>query len=262
MNLIGSNIKTLFVVLFLTLSLPVISQTNVPSGSFKWDEAFIKKVKKAEYRTFVTGSTLEFDKFELSALTVLKGKSSKLTFLENDFEQLIFVKSGILKSTSGNKSELLKPGSVLLIPPVHKLLVENINKGVVSFDVLKFRSKKSLSNEKPLIDGSILTYSSDSLKYISTARGGRVNYFEKPTAMCDNLEIHITQLNSKGPSHAPHSHIDTEMILVIEGETEMIIKDQLFKASAGDIYLMNSNELHGISNVQNKPCKYFAVRWK
>jgi quercetin dioxygenase-like cupin family protein len=80
--------------------------------------------------------------------------------------------------------------------------------------------------------------------------------------MCENFEMHITELKSKGPSHAPHSHIDTEIILIIEGETEITIDGKNYKASAGDFYIMNSNEMHGVSNSLDSSCKYFAFKWR
>jgi hypothetical protein len=71
--------------------------------------------------------------------------------------------------------------------------------------------------------GGSLFLNADSLEYKPSARGGGIKYFDRPTAMCENFEMHITELKSKGPSHAPpliHSlkayrYKEREIILMI-----------------------------------------------
>ena len=110
--------------------------------------------------------------------------------------------------------------------------------------------------------GGTLLLNADSLIYTEKEGKGTIKYFDRPTAMCANYEMHITKLSKKGPSHAPHQHIDTEIILVIEGETEMMIDGKTYKGGPGDLYLMESGKPHGISNTSDKPCSYFAFKWR
>jgi quercetin dioxygenase-like cupin family protein len=69
-------------------------------------------------------------------------------------------------------------------------------------------------------------------------------------------------LKVKGPSHAPHQHVDTEIILVIDGQTEMTIDGKTYTAGPGDLYIAESGKMHGISNATDKPCSYFAFKWR
>ena len=62
--------------------------------------------------------------------------------------------------------------------------------------------------------------------------------------------------------HAPHQHVDTEIILMIDGETEMIIDGKTYKAGPGDLYIVESGKMHGISNTTDKPSSYFAFKWR
>jgi (S)-ureidoglycine aminohydrolase len=110
--------------------------------------------------------------------------------------------------------------------------------------------------------GGALLLNTDSLAFKKTDKGGGRKYFDRPTAMCENLEIHVTSLAHKGPSHAPHTHIETEITLVIDGDTEMTIDGKTYTAGPGDLYFANSGTLHGISNASDKPCSYFAIKWK
>ena len=102
----------------------------------------------------------------------------------------------------------------------------------------------------------------DSLLYTETATKGTRKYFDRPTAMCERYEMHITYLKTKGPSHASHQHAETEIILVIEGETEMAIDGKHYQGGAGDVFLVESGETHGVGNPSDKPCSYFAFKWK
>jgi (S)-ureidoglycine aminohydrolase len=74
--------------------------------------------------------------------------------------------------------------------------------------------------------------------------------------------MHVTQLQGAGPSHAPHQHIETEVILIIEGSTSMVIDGKTYTGGPGDVYIMESGKMHGITNVADKPCSYFAFKWR
>jgi mannose-6-phosphate isomerase-like protein (cupin superfamily) len=99
-------------------------------------------------------------------------------------------------------------------------------------------------------------------KVTQTDKGERIPFLDHPTAMCRNLEIHSTRLNEKGPSHPPHSHEDTEVILVLEGEVEVNLDGSVLPGKPNDLYLIKSGQTHGISNRLNSPCRYLAIRWR
>jgi (S)-ureidoglycine aminohydrolase len=74
--------------------------------------------------------------------------------------------------------------------------------------------------------------------------------------------MHVTQLNTRGPSHEPHAHEETEIIWMISGKTEITIDGKVYDGSEGDFYLMESELLHGVRNTLDEPCSYFAFKWK
>ena len=102
----------------------------------------------------------------------------------------------------------------------------------------------------------------DTTTYTEKNNRGTRKFFDRPTAMCENYEMHITYLKQKGPSHAPHQHVDTEIILMIDGESEMVIDGQTYHGSAGDLYIMESGKMHGVANATDQPCSYFAFKWR
>jgi quercetin dioxygenase-like cupin family protein len=74
--------------------------------------------------------------------------------------------------------------------------------------------------------------------------------------------MHTTTLTKKGPSHAPHQHIETEIMLIINGEVEMTVDGQYYKGTTGDLFIAESGKKHGIGNASDKPCTYFAFKWR
>jgi len=256
--------RTIFFILVF-ISTQSMAQTlfnPIPSGAYHWADIPVTKADDREGRKFMEGTTFEFSYFEIHATTQYKGAISKPPHAQTDIEELIFVKEGTMKFTMDDKNQVLGKGSLVLIPPHAMQAIQNVGNGPLTYYVLMFRSKKPMDMDRSAKAGGPLMLNADSLKYVPSAKGGGIKYINRSTAMLDNLEMHITELKVKGPAHVPHTHVDTELTLMLEGETEMIIGDKTFKASAGDIYLMNSNELHGISNPKDATCKYLAIRWK
>ena len=234
----------------------------ITSGSYRWSDIPVTKNADREGRRFIEGSTPQFAYFEIHASTQYKGAEPRPPHTQTDIEELIYVKEGTMKFTMGTSSKVIQKGGIILIPPHTAQALQNIGDGPLTYYVIMFRSVQPMDMERSAKAGGPLLLNADSLKYVANNRGGIIKYIDRPTAMLSNLEAHITELKSKGPSHAPHIHPDTELIVVLEGETEITIKDEINKAVAGDICLINGNEMHGISNSQNTVCRYLIIRLK
>ncbi len=260
--------KNLFLLCLLYCSLPLFGQLKpVGSGVFHWNELAVKKDSLRESRKIAEGATAEFEFFSIHATTQFKGAAPKPSHAQKDIEELIIIKEGTMKCTIGNPQDaahtttMLGKGSVLIIPPLTQQQFENAGNGPLTYYVLQFRSKK-MNMERSNLAGGPLLINYDTLKYTEANNKGSRKYFDRPTAMCDNYEMHITYLKQKGPSHAPHTHVDTEIILVIEGNAEMTIDGKTYTGGAGDIFIAESGKLHGVANASDKPCSYFAFKWR
>ncbi len=139
--------------------------------------------------------------------------------------------------------------------------MENIGDSPLTYYVIMFTSKKAMDIDRSKKAGHTLFLDSKNLTWKKTKKGGSASYFDRPTAMSERFEMHVTQLNKIGPSHKPHNHIDSELIIVTEGQTEMEINGKKYKGKAGDLYFIKSNEFHEISNLLDQPCQYYAIRW-
>jgi (S)-ureidoglycine aminohydrolase len=140
--------------------------------------------------------------------------------------------------------------------------VQNAGDNNLTYYVMRYRSKKKMDLERGQAAGGTLLLNADSLTFKSNSRGGGRRYFDRPTAMCERFEMHMTQLDKKGPSHEPHAHEETEIVLVLSGKTEMTVDGKEYAGTAGDFYLINSQLLHGVRNATDEQCSYFIMIWK
>jgi XRE family transcriptional regulator, regulator of sulfur utilization len=52
------------------------------------------------------------------------------------------------------------------------------------------------------------------------------------------------------------------LVIVKEGNLEVLINDEVQRAGAGSIFFFASNDLHGMRNVGDTPATYFVIRWE
>ena len=234
---------------------------EVRSGIYKWDELSKKESPERIGRKILEGHSPHLKFLEIHATTQQRGAQPAASHTQKDIEELIIVKEGLMKMTIDGKSEVLKAGGAILIPPLAEQSMENIGNGPLTYYVIMFTSKKAMDIGRSEKAGGALFLNSEELTAKKIDVGSRVSYFDRGIAMCERFEMHTTQLDKKVQSHKPHRHIGSEIILVIEGETEMLIENTKYAGKAGDLYFIKSNDLHGISNIGDRPCRYYAIRW-
>lgn len=249
------------VVLFL-FTMVIFSQTKkVKEGIYRWADHPVKFSENRESRIILAGTSPHFEYLGIHASTQLKGAKPSTLHANEDIEELIIIKEGEAKVTFDDQSKILKAGGVILLLPQQLHSLENVGDGNLTYYVMRYRSKKPMQIERGLSNGGSLRLNPDDLVFKPSERGGGRPYFDRPSAMCERIEMHTTQLNKKGPSHAPHQHIETEIILMLSGQTEMTIDDKEYSGGAGDFYFINSGSTHGVRNPTGEPCSYFAFKW-
>ncbi|WP_149273272.1 cupin domain-containing protein [Pareuzebyella sediminis] len=234
---------------------------EVETGVYKWNELPKKESPERISRKILEGYSPHFSFFEIHATTQAKGAKPAAPHTQKNIEELIVVKKGQMKMTIDGESKILSAGSVVLIPPLTEQSMENVGDGELTYYVIMFTANEPMDMERSKKAGHQLFLESSSLKSKETKKGSSTPYFERPSAMCKKFEMHATQLNGKGPSHEPHSHLDSELIIVLEGQTQMTINNKNYTGETGDVYFIRSNDFHGISNIGDQPCRYYAIRW-
>jgi len=234
----------------------------VESKVYSYSTAKVEKTDSGEKRNLINGETTHLENFEIHTTTLLPGKAPHGSQIHADYEEIIFVKEGLLEVTVNEVSKILNPGSVALIMPGDKHGIENIGKSDATYYIIKYKSKQPLSADRGKNAGGSILLEWDNIKFTAHDKGGIRRYFDRKSAMSDRIEMHVTTLNPAIKSHEPHTHKPAEIVIMMEGTTEMEIGDGIYPGQVGDIYFLGSNISHAIRNTGSKSCMYLAFQWE
>jgi (S)-ureidoglycine aminohydrolase len=160
-----------------------------------------------------------------------------------------------------DSSWTLGAASVALLMPDEKYSIQ-AQADSCTFYAMKYRSKLPIDPQRGKTSGGSFVKDWKKIAFKPHTRGGGRSYFERPTAMCKRFEMHVTTLKEGLKSHDPHTHRAEEIVLVIDGQTEMELGNNLYKGTVGDIYYLGSNISHAIRNDGKGLCSYFAFQFE
>lgn len=258
------NNKSVTILFFISLLLPafaVAQPDSVASGVYTWQSLQVNN-KLNPSNILFEGSTHDFEWMQMSAATITDDKTTLIGRVPANEERLLIVKSGTVNISFGDSSYLIGPGSIALLISGEKYSLTNNKTVPVVYYLMKYRSKLPMDIARGKNAGGSFVKDFSKISFNPHERGGIRNYFERATAMGKRLEMHVTTLNGSIKSHEPHTHRAEELVIMIEGNTEMQIGDKFYKGTAGDIYYLGSNVLHAIRNTDKKSCVYFAFQFE
>jgi len=238
------------------------SNDTLLSKVYRWDGLEAKKENGRIRRPVLLGHSFALSHLEIHASTVKAGKAPHPPHKHADQEELIIVKEGQVKISINDKSQTLGAGSVALIMPEDMHGIENVGKTPASYYILRFKSRRPMDLDRGKRAGGSIFVNRNDLAVINTGKGERRNYFDRATSQLKQHEMHTTLLNVGFDSHAPHTHVKEEIVLILKGDVEMNIDNKLHKASVGDVVFLSSNIPHALINVGKVACEYFAFQWE
>jgi quercetin dioxygenase-like cupin family protein len=100
------------------------------------------------------------------------------------------------------------------------------------------------------------------LKVEGTAVGQRRAVFDSPSTNMDQVECHVTTVKAGLAPHAPHKHVEEELIIVKEGTLEVMQNGVTTTVGPGSVIFEASNDFHGLKNVGDRPATYFVFKWR
>ena len=101
----------------------------------------------------------------------------------------------------------------------------------------------------------------DKMDFHKTPTGEMASLCKQPTATVDQLEMHVSKLNPGTASHAPHRHVNEELIIIREGECETLSDGKWIKVGPGSVVFNASNSLHAFRNVGTTEADYHVINW-
>ncbi len=246
--------------LILIIGLLQAQITRLPSKVYQWNinnNAQSSKVKKS---TIFSGEGGVLAKHVMIGVSIPAGKKweRKITAQQ---EKFYIIKTGVADIELNNQKTQLNRGSVLCVLPGDKFQIKNNSNNLLEIYEMSYSAGEKVNIARGVKAGGSFITLWDNIKFKPHEKGGVRQFFDRPTAMLNRFDIHVTSLNVGFKSHEPHTHVNEEIILMLEGNAEMQIGTDHQKANPGDVVLLGSNVLHNLTNVGNTTCLYFAIQW-
>ena len=212
-------------------------------------------------RQVLDGSTTSLTNFEVHTSTLDPGKAPHPPHVHDEQEELIIVKEGTVKITIKGVSKIFGPGSIAFAMPGDEHGIENAGNTQATYFILKYKGKKPGLERGKEAGGSFMLDWKD-LATKNTGKGYRRDFFNRATSQLAQFEMHTTALNADSVSHAPHTHVQEEILIILRGNVTMHIDGKLIPASAGDLVFLPSLVPHALLNTGKEQCEYFAFQWR
>ena len=259
----GWGLKNLLTLLFL-IPMGVIAQSDsVLSGVYKWKEPDIINKNKIASTILFEGKVHDFKWMQMNANVIPSSKKKFRKRIPAKEEHLLLIKSGMLTISKDDSAWSIDKGSIALLMPGQKYTLKCESKEPCNYYVMKYRSRKPGNKARGKNAGGSLVKNFNSIPFKPNDNGGgRRDYFDRATAMAKRFEMHVTTLKEGVRSHDPHTHRAEEIVLMIDGDTEMQIGSAFYKGKTGDIFYLGTNVPHAIRNEGTKPCMYFAFQFE
>jgi (S)-ureidoglycine aminohydrolase len=251
--------------LLLSISGPVLKAQktdSLPPHVYHWDSLTTIIEDTRARKQIMEGSTTSLAYFEVHASMLQPGKAPHPPHTHADQEELIIVKEGQVKITINGVSNTMGPGSIAYAIPGDEHGIVNTGNTQATYYIFKYKSRLAMNLKRARQNGGSFMINWDTVTVKKTDKGQRRELFNKPTSQLEKFEMHTTALNAGLDSHAPHTHKEEEIILILRGNVTMHIADNFYKAGPGDVIFLSSGVLHNLVNTGNEQCEYFAFQWR
>jgi len=255
--------KKIIFFVFIIITLTSVGQKNdsIFSRVYHWNKLEPVKEDTRIRRQVLEGKTFALEYFEIHASTLEPGKAPHPPHTHADQEELMIVKEGQVKIMIAGQRKILGPGSIAFAIPGDEHGIENAGNTTATYYILKYKGRSPNIERGKQADGSFMLDWNE-LKTSNTGRGYRRDFFNRATSQLKQFEMHTTALNADSVSHAPHTHVQEEIVLILRGNVEMFIDGKFYKGAAGDLYFLSANVPHALKNIGKGQCEYFAFQWR
>jgi len=256
--------KIKLVILFLIsgFSLTAQQKDSLLSGVYYWNKLEPIKEDTRVRRQVLDGKSFALNNLEIHTSTLEPGKAPHPPHVHADQEELMIVKEGQVKITIGRTSKILGPGSIAFAMPGDEHGIENAGNTQATYYILKYKGKLPMNLERAKQAGGSFMLDWNDLKTSNTGKGFRRDFFNRATSQLAQFEMHTTALNADSVSHAPHTHVQEEILIILRGNVTMHIDGKLVPASPGDVVFLSSLIPHALLNTGKEQCEYFAFQWR
>ena len=243
--------KSIFAAVCLFISINLAAQSPIATHVYPWS---------SDGKLIFDGSGSVLNKQSLSGHQLRSGKKLRFNTSRAGAEMFFIIKYGPVSVVLNGAESLLDKGSVVFLLPGDEVIFRNPRKDPVEIYAMSMSSSVPDYTRGKSAGPSFVMNWFD-MTYKPHDKGGVRQLFDRKTVMMNRFDIHITSLNPGLNSHAPHTHKNEEIILMIDGEGEMVLGNAKEKIVTGEAAWVESNIPHNITNTGKRPAVYFAIQW-
>jgi len=255
--------KPIFLAITILISLFAVAQEGpITSKVFGWHSLIVEKDTSSYFMKVANGPTATLANMEIRIVELDPGKMPHSMLAHADAEELIIIKEGNLKVTTGSNANIIGPGGVALIMPGDPHTFENTGKALTVYYSIRFKTKTPINAERGKGAGGSFAGDWDQWSVQENDKGERRQVFDRFTAMFQKMELHVTSLNAGQVSHSPHKHPQEEIILIRKGTGLVLVGEGTQDTGVGDLIFFASGQLHALKNSGTTPLEYFALQFQ
>ena len=91
--------------------------------------------------------------------------------------------------------------------------------------------------------------------------GQAVVHFDGSTAGTRSMQVGRLLLNPGAEPHAPHRHVEEELLIVSRGTGEIYCDGKTYPVRPGAVMYCDPNVEHGIKNTGTRPIEFYWVKY-
>jgi len=240
----------------------ITAQDTLPARVYNLNKIATVKDSSRDRLQVMDGASSVLANLEVHLTTLEPGKAAHPPHTHASQEELIIVKEGVINMTIAGKSKLLSAGGIAYSLPGDEHGAVNAGKTKAAYYVIKYTTRTPLNAERGRNAGGSILMDWNEPAVDKTDRGERRQFYNRPTALFEKFDMHVTTLNKGAVSHLPHTHRQEEIILLKTGTISMQVGDKHYAATAGDIVFLPTGVLHALENTGNGACTYYAFQWQ
>jgi (S)-ureidoglycine aminohydrolase len=221
----------------------------LPSGTYPWKGS----------GTIFAGSGTVLSSHVMKGLSLKSGAS--LTYKGDQSERFFIIKKGDVSVLLGATTYTIEKGSVIVLLPGDELSLHNNGQVTAELYEMMYASKTPADMARGKQAGGSFVMNWKDMVFKPHDKGGIRQLFDRKTVMFSRFDIHITTLNPGLSSHAPHTHKNEEIILMMDGDAEMLVNGKAVRCDTGDAVYVDSMVPHNLTNIGKSPSTYFAIQW-
>lgn len=246
---------------FLACFLIIIAETTMAQE--KRIETAVYSLPSDQHQKIIplfSGAGSVLSKQSLSLHYLNHGKKYRFQQDGSGDELFFIIQDGPVDVQLNDQQYRLDKGSVVFVLPGDEVVFINRRKDKAAIYQMQMRTTEK-NTQRGVQAGTSFAMDWNEMVFKPHDKGGVRQLFDRKTVMLNRFDIHITTLNPGLKSHDPHTHVNEEIILMIDGMGEMQLGNKKEKITNGGAAWVESLIPHNITNIGKRPATYFAIQW-